>query len=64
MFVSTQEYVWAVSVEREIEAQKLTRVREARRLAADAEPESRRGWRWLPSLRPARASRVASVRGA
>jgi hypothetical protein len=64
MFVSTQDYIWAVKIDREIEVQKLTRVREARRLEAETEPQSRRRWHWLPSRRSARVFRAASFRGA
>jgi hypothetical protein len=64
MFMSTQDYIRAVNVDREIEVQKLTRVREARRLAAHEEPEGRRRRHWLHLPRPARVFRAPSFRGA
>jgi len=64
MFVSTQDYIRAVNIDRDIEVQKLTRVREARRLEADTEPQSQRRRHWLLLPRPARVFRAASFRGA
>ena len=63
MFATTQEYVQAVTIEREIQLQQLTRAREAMRLAAEDRQTVRRRWQW-PGLRSLRAPRVPSWRGA